>query len=182
MLLTKPMLFFVQALLLVSANASSTGGTRSEPNIGDSVDGFDYQRCPSRPEETVPRRIISPHLLFPSSVTTRDLLIKEGLKQFFGSGHGETAGMLLTKPMLFFVQCPWHASSENDEDMPEIEAAVKEEGHEAKCSKQKLNNGEAHPTCVSIAAGSNTKIDKKNDTEDSASNETENASQEAKEA
>ncbi|KAH6932706.1 hypothetical protein HPB50_008819 [Hyalomma asiaticum] len=105
MLLTKPMLFFVQALLLVSANASSTGSTCSEHNMGDSVDGIDYQRCPLRPKETVLRRIISPRLLFPSSVTTRDLLIKEGLQRFFGSGHGEAVGaMLLTKPMLFFVQ------------------------------------------------------------------------------
>lgn len=109
--MTNPFLYLMQALLLVSANASSTGSTCSEHNMGDSVDGIDYQRCPLRPEETVLRRIISPRLLFPSSVTTRDLLIKEGLQRFFGSGHGEAVGAMLTKqnamltkPMLCFVQ------------------------------------------------------------------------------
>ncbi|KAH7996073.1 hypothetical protein HPB51_026418 [Rhipicephalus microplus] len=71
----------------------------------DSVDGSGFQRCPLPPDETVLRRITSTLLPFPSSTTSKDLLIKENLKRFFGSGHGDTAGaMLLTKSSLFFVQ------------------------------------------------------------------------------
>ncbi|KAL1433400.1 hypothetical protein MTO96_012606 [Rhipicephalus appendiculatus] len=69
MLLTKSTLFFVQALLLVPAVASSAAGTCSEFNMGDSVDGFGYQRCPLPPEETVLRKITGTHLPFPSSTT-----------------------------------------------------------------------------------------------------------------
>ncbi|KAL1433398.1 hypothetical protein MTO96_012604 [Rhipicephalus appendiculatus] len=73
--------------------------------MGDSVDGFGYQRCPLPPEETVLRKITGTHLPFPSSTTSQDLLIKESPQRFFGSGHGDAAGaMLLTKSTLFFVQ------------------------------------------------------------------------------
>ncbi|KAL1485762.1 hypothetical protein MTO96_031759 [Rhipicephalus appendiculatus] len=105
MLLTKSTLFFVQALLLVPAVASSAAGTCSEFNMGDSVDGSGYQRCPLPPEETDLRKITGTHVPFPSSTTSQDLLIKESPQRFFGSGHGDAAGaMLLTKSTLFFVQ------------------------------------------------------------------------------
>ncbi|KAH8029252.1 hypothetical protein HPB51_024426 [Rhipicephalus microplus] len=110
-MLTKPVLFIAQVLLIGGVLSGSAGQPPSPPFLGSAFFWLPASRMPAssspRIEATFDHLAYQPcenYVTLRLTTSPTKAAIKHGLQRFYFSGHGDVKSTMLTKPVLFIAQ------------------------------------------------------------------------------